>query len=104
VDRGFVVIGASADGKKAQSNFKTKKSLPFNLLADEEKTVLKAYDAWGMKKFMGRSSEGVLRKTFIIDEEGVVMHIIDKVKTKDHTQQILDLFEEDDEEEDEDEQ
>lgn len=87
--KGYEVIGVSADTEKKHQNFISKYKLPFKLLADENKEVIKSYDAWGPKKFMGREFLGILRKTFVIDENGVIEDIIEKVKTKDHTAQIL---------------
>ncbi|NBB88636.1 MAG: thioredoxin-dependent thiol peroxidase [Bacteroidetes bacterium] len=93
-DKGFKVLGVSPDGLKKHNKFIDKYKLPFDLLADEEKETLQAYEVWGPKKFMGREYEGVHRTTFVIDEEGNVEHIIKKVKTKEHARQILDLYEE----------
>ncbi|GAA4270221.1 thioredoxin-dependent thiol peroxidase [Hyunsoonleella aestuarii] len=87
--QGYELLGVSADSAKKQSNFKNKYEFPFPLLADEEKTVIDAFGVWGPKKFMGREYDGIHRKTFIIDENGVVERVIDKVKTKDHAAQIL---------------
>ena len=91
-DKGFELLGVSADSEKRQSNFKNKYEFPFPLLADEEKEVINAFGVWGLKKFMGREYDGIHRKTFLVDEEGVVVHVIDKVKTKDHAAQILELI------------
>ncbi|MCW5516648.1 thioredoxin-dependent thiol peroxidase [Muriicola sp. Z0-33] len=88
-DRGYALLGVSADSQKKQTNFKNKFNLPFPLLADEDHTVLNIFGVWGEKKFMGRIYDGIHRKTFIIDEEGTVERVIDKVKTKDHAAQIL---------------
>ena len=90
-DKGFELLGVSADSEKRQTNFKNKYEFPFPLLADEEKEVINAFGVWGPKKFMGREYDGIHRKTFLVDENGVVEHVIDKVKTKDHAAQILDL-------------
>lgn len=90
-DKGFELLGVSADSEKRQSNFKNKYEFPFPLLADEEKEVINAFGVWGLKKFMGREYDGIHRKTFLVDEDGVVAHVIDKVKTKDHAAQILEL-------------
>jgi len=90
-EKGFELLGVSADSQKKQSNFKKKFDFPFTLLADEDKTVIEAFGVWGLKKFMGREFDGIHRKTFLIDENGVVSHVIDKVKTKDHAAQILAL-------------
>ena len=90
-DAGYSILGVSADNEKKQSNFKNKFDFPFPLLADEDKEVINAFGVWGLKKFMGREYDGIHRKTFLIDENGVVEHVIDKVKTKDHAAQILDV-------------
>jgi len=79
----------SADGAKQQQNFKSKFELPYPLLADEDKTVIQAYGVWGPKKFMGKSFDGINRTTFIIDENGIIEDVIEKVKTKEHASQIL---------------
>lgn len=88
-EKGYEVLGVSADSPKRQKNFKVKNDLPFDLIADEDKKVINAYGVWGPKKFMGREYEGIHRTTFIIDENGVIRRIIDKVKTKEHAKQIL---------------
>lgn len=88
-EQGYELLGVSADSAKRQSNFKTKYEFPFPLLADEDHTVLNIFGVWGTKKFMGKVYDGIHRKTFIIDEDGVVTKVIDKVKTKDHAAQIL---------------
>lgn len=88
----FEIVGVSADSEKRQKNFCVKNELPFSLLVDEEKEVIKDYGVWGPKKFMGREYEGIHRTTFIIDEKGVIEQIIEKVKTKFHTEQILELY------------
>lgn len=88
-EKGYELLGVSADSAKKQSNFKNKFNFPFPLLADEDKTVIDAFGVWGLKKFMGREYDGIHRKTFIIDKNGIVERVIDKVKTKDHAAQIL---------------
>ncbi len=88
-EKGFELLGVSADSAKRQTNFKTKYKFPFPLLADEDKAVINVFGVWGPKKFMGRVYDGIHRKTFIIDENGIVERVIDKVKTKDHAAQIL---------------
>ncbi len=85
----YEVIGVSADSIKRQSNFANKQELPFSLLADEDKKVIETFGVWGPKKFMGKEYEGIHRTTFIIDENGVIIEVISKVKTKEHTAQIL---------------
>lgn len=86
------VIGVSADDAAKHSKFIEKYSLPFPLLADTELTVIKSYGVWGPKKFMGKEYDGIHRTTFLIDEAGKIKAIIDKVKTKQHAEQILELI------------
>ena len=88
-EAGYALLGVSADTEKKQANFRDKFSFPFPLLADTDHVLLDAFGVWGPKKFMGREYDGIHRKTFIIDENGVVERVIDKVKTKDHAAQIL---------------
>ncbi len=85
----YIVIGVSADSVKSQANFAEKQHLPYSLIADEDKKIIEAYGVWGPKKFMGREFDGILRTTFIIDENGLISNIISKVDTKQHTNQIL---------------
>ena len=87
--RGYELLGVSADSEKRQANFKNKYEFPFPLLADEDKTVINTFGVWGPKKFMGREYDGIHRMTFLINEEGVVERVIEKVKTKEHAAQIL---------------
>ncbi|ARN79052.1 thioredoxin-dependent thiol peroxidase [Nonlabens spongiae] len=87
--KGYEILGASADSQKRQSNFKNKYELPYDLLADEDHQLLNAYQVWGPKKFMGREYDGIHRTTFVIDENGIIEEVIQKVKTKDHAAQIL---------------
>jgi len=86
---GFIVIGISADNQKSHQKFIEKYNLPFPLITDTEKEIIKAYGVWGPKKFMGKSFDGILRTTFVIDENGIIEEIIEKVDTKEHTKQIL---------------
>ena len=88
-DVGYALLGVSADSQKKQRNFSEKYSFPFPLLADEDKQVIEAFGVWGPKKFMGREYDGIHRMTFLIDENGVVERVIEKVKTKAHAAQIL---------------
>ena len=88
-EAGYELLGVSADSQKKQANFRNKFEFPFPLLADEDHTVINAFGVWGPKKFMGKEYDGIHRKTFIIDEKGMVDRVIDKVKTKDHAAQIL---------------
>jgi len=87
--QGYELLGVSADSEKRQKNFQTKYEFPFPLLADTEMQVINAFGVWGEKKFMGKTYDGIHRKTFLIDVDGNVSHVIDKVKTKDHAAQIL---------------
>jgi len=87
--QGYEILGVSADSAKRQQNFINKHDLPFPLLADEDHAVINAFGVWGPKKFMGREYDGIHRTTFVIDENGVLSDVILKVKTKDHTAQIL---------------
>ena len=87
--KGYDVLGVSADSANRQQNFIDKHKLPFPLLADEEKMVINSYGVWGLKKFMGREYDGIHRVTFVIDENGIFSAIITKVKTKEHTSQLL---------------
>lgn len=86
---GYNVIGISKDSVKAQKNFSDKYALPFPLLADTDALIIKAFGAWGEKKLYGKTFEGILRKTFIFNENGILEEIIDKVNTKNHAEQIL---------------
>ncbi len=88
-EKGYELLGVSADSPKRQKNFKEKHRLPFPLLADEKKEVINAFGVWGPKKFMGRTYDGIHRTTFVIDEAGHISRVINKVKTKDHAAQIL---------------
>ena len=86
---GYDVIGVSCDSVKRHQKFIDKYSLPFNLISDEDKKVVNDYGVWQLKKFMGREYMGIVRTTFIIDEKGLIIDIITKVNTKEHTSQII---------------
>ena len=88
-NKGFDIIGVSPDSEASHTKFIAKYNLPFRLISDPEKEVLKLYNAWGKKKLYGKIFDGVLRKTFIISENQTIEAIIEKVKTKDHTNQIF---------------
>ncbi|MGM0566142.1 MAG: thioredoxin-dependent thiol peroxidase [Bacteroidota bacterium] len=92
LEKGVKIIGVSADSPKRQQNFKAKNDLPFPLIPDTEKEIINAYGVWGPKKMYGKTYEGIHRMTFLIDEEGNIMHVFTKVKTKDHTSQILEVL------------
>lgn len=89
LSKGYKVLGVSADSAKSHIKFIEKHELPFPLLMDEDKKIINDYGVWGEKKFMGRIYDGIHRTTFVIDEKGVIEDIIEKVKTKEHTAQIL---------------
>ena len=91
-NHGIKVLGVSADGVKSHDKFASKFDLPFALLADEDKEVINKFGVWGPKKFMGREYEGIHRVSFVIDEKGVITHVIQKPKTKDHANEILGLL------------
>ena len=91
-ENGFIVLGVSPDSSKSHQKFINKYNLPFSLIADEDKAVIKAFGVWGPKKFMGKEYDGVHRTTFVIDEDGVIEKVFSKVKTKDHTNQILESY------------
>jgi peroxiredoxin Q/BCP len=90
---GFEVIGVSADTEKSHQKFITKYDLPFTLISDTGKKILKAYGAWGLKKMYGKEYEGILRKTFVINENGMILKVFHKVDTKNHTAQVLSALE-----------
>jgi peroxiredoxin Q/BCP len=87
--KGYEVIGVSKDDERSHQKFIAKHKLPFSLLADTELEAIKAYDTWGKKQFMGRIFDGIARTTFIISERGMIEKVITKVKSKEHTDQIL---------------
>jgi len=89
LEKDIVVVGISMDSVKRQKNFATKKEFPFTLIADVDGEAVKSFGAWGPKKFMGREYEGILRSSFLLDEDGKVAHVFSKVKTKTHAQDVL---------------
>ncbi len=88
-ENNYELLGVSADAAAKQAKFKEKHDFPFPLLADEDKSVIEAFGVWGPKKFMGKEYDGIHRTTFIIDENGIIDEVIEKVKTKAHADQIL---------------
>ena len=88
-DNNTVILGMSADSVKAQKNFCTKQKFPFSLLSDPDKTTIRAYEAIGLKKMYGREYEGIFRVSYLIDEKGVVEKAYEKVKPKEHAQEVL---------------
>ena len=92
VKKGYEILGVSPDSARKHTNFIKKFEFQFDLIADTELSITKAFGAWGWKKFMGKEYEGVLRSTFLINEEGVIEAVIDKVKTKTHGEQVLEVI------------
>ncbi|MDO4763267.1 MAG: thioredoxin-dependent thiol peroxidase [Flavobacteriaceae bacterium] len=88
-EKGFQVLGISADTLDKQKKFHEKNAFPYDLIADEDKTICELFGVWQLKKFMGKEFMGIVRTTFIFNEEGICTEIIDKVKTKSHVEQIL---------------
>ncbi len=86
---GYVVLGVSQDTEKSHQKFIEKQNLPFPLIADTDHTVHNLYGTWAEKQMYGKTYMGTVRTTFIIDEEGKIVDVIEKVKTKEHTAQIL---------------
>jgi len=91
-EKGAVVLGVSKDSVASHKRFEDKFSLPFTLLSDPELQVIKAYDVWKEKKNYGKVSMGVVRTTYLIDEDGVIIQALDKVKAADNPQEMLDLL------------
>ncbi len=87
---GFEVLGVSTDDEKSHQKFITKYSLPFSLIADTDKKIVEAYGVWVEKNMYGKKYMGVARKTFVIDKNGMIRKIIDKVDTKNSSGQVLD--------------
>lgn len=92
---GFDVLGVSPDDAPKHKKFETKFDLPFTLLADPKHTVIEKYGVWGMKKLYGREYMGIHRTTFVIDEKGIIRHIFRKPRNKQHAEEILKAWDED---------
>lgn len=86
------IIGVSMDSDKSHQKFAAKHALPFPLIPDTDKKMIEAFNVWGPKKFMGREYDGIHRTTFVIDEKGIIKGIITKPKTKNHAEEILEIF------------
>lgn len=89
VKQGYSILGVSRDSVKSHINFKKKYDLPFSLIADEDHSVAEAFGVWGEKSMYGKTYMGILRTTFVIDEKGKIVNVIDKVNTKAHSSQLL---------------
>ena len=87
--QGYQVYGVSKDSQKSHQNFIAKHELPFPLLSDPSTNMLQAFGAWGEKKMCGKTCIGILRKTFVFDEQGILIQLIEKVDTKNHANQLL---------------
>jgi peroxiredoxin Q/BCP len=92
IKKGFAVVGVSMDTEKTHKRFAAKYSLPFPLIADTSKKILNGYGVYNQKKLFGRSFLGIVRTTFIINEQGIIEKIITKVKTGNHTEQVFKLY------------
>ncbi len=90
--KGFKILGVSADDEKSHKKFIEKYLLPFPLIPDKEKKILRDYHAWGLKKNYGKEYEGIIRTTYVISEIGTIEQIFNKVDTKNHTEQILEAM------------
>ena len=88
-EKGAVILGVSKDSVKSHKNFEEKQSLPFTLLSDEDHKVIEMYDVWKEKKMAGRTYMGIVRSTYLIDEEGVIVKTYEKVKPADHGGEVL---------------
>lgn len=91
-EKGYQLFGVSEDSPKKQLAFKEKYEFQYPLLADTEHQLIKGYGVWGPKKFMGKEYDGLYRTTFVVNEEGFVTHVVEKVNTKDHANQLLELI------------
>ena len=89
ISTGLIIIGVSPDSSKSHAKFKSKYYLPFPLLADEDHAVCEMFGVWGLKKYMGRAYEGVLRTTFLIDSDGQIAKIFENVKPSEHSAEVL---------------
>jgi peroxiredoxin Q/BCP len=89
LSKGYAVVGVSGDSQASHQKFIEKYALPFPLISDVDKKVIKDYGVWGPKKFMGKTFDGIHRTTFVISENGEIEEVISKVDTKEHTSQIL---------------
>jgi peroxiredoxin Q/BCP len=90
--KGIAVLGVSIDDEKSHQKFISKYQLPFDLLADTDKTMVEAYGVWGEKSMYGKKYMGTHRKTFLIDEKGKIVKIFDKVKVAEHADEVLEAF------------
>ena len=92
VEKEIVILGVSADSAQTHTKFIEKYKLPFSLLADTEKEIIKAFGVWGSKKFMGRTYDGIHRTSFLFNEDSTLIAVLDKPNTKDHANEILQTY------------
>jgi peroxiredoxin Q/BCP len=92
IGKGYAVIGVSTDDEKSHKKFETKFSLPFPLIADPDKKIVEAYGVWVEKNMYGKKYMGTARTTFLIDANGIITKVIDKVDTQNSSQQVIDLL------------
>jgi peroxiredoxin Q/BCP len=92
VEKQIVILGVSADSAQTHTKFIEKYKLPFSLLADTEKEIIKAFGVWGSKKFMGRTYDGIHRTSFLFNEDSTLIAVLDKPNTKDHANEILQTY------------
>lgn len=90
-NKNYAVVGVSADDERSHAKFASKYSLPFPLIADTSMSVIKAFDVFGKKQFMGKIYDGIIRTTFVISPDGNIKHVVTDVNTKDHAKQVLAL-------------
>lgn len=91
-EKNVVILGISPDAVKRLPKFIERDALNFTLLSDEDHAVADQFGVWGLKKFMGKEYDGIHRTSFMIDEQGIIEHVFDKFKTKDHHQVVLDYL------------
>ncbi len=89
LDEGIAVVGVSADDADSHAQFAEKYALPFPLIADVDRSIVERYGVWGEKNFYGKKSMGILRTTFLIDEEGIIRHVFKKPLVEEHTRELI---------------
>ena len=88
-DKNTIILGMSADSVKSQKNFCEKQNFPFSLISDPDKSTIRKYEAIGMKKMYGREYEGIFRISYLINTDGIIQKVYEKVKPKDHAKEVL---------------
>lgn len=92
LDKGVAIVGVSGDDEASHARFADKYDLPFPLIADPDHTILEAYGVWGERNLYGRKYMGIKRTTFLVDEEGTVVHVFKRPKVDNHAQEVLEKF------------